>query len=190
MTRGQYHSKHGPGGGCSVYCSHCGGEIPEGSKYCKRCGGSLASSDSAAPQIVYQPKVTGAAWAMSLAAIVITLGGLGIVLSTAYSVTRPWGTNQISDEVATIAVVTIVFGSAAIFGIVAMLIKFLSRMIGGTSAANRGSRKLNAPARGDLVGEIAPFQLRRPSIPIGSVTEHTTRTFNHPAYREPGAEDR
>ncbi|HMG34424.1 MAG TPA: zinc ribbon domain-containing protein [Blastocatellia bacterium] len=173
-----------------MYCSHCGGEIPQASKYCKRCGATIAAVEAPPPQILYQNKYSGAAWAMALATTVITLGGLGIVLSAAYSISRPFGPIPINSQLTAITIITIIFGSSAIFGIVALLISFVSRMMGLQSSETNSRAMQENTAVGKLAGEAVPLQLRQPSFPIGSsVTEHTTRTFNDPRYREEHSSD-
>jgi len=58
-----------------MFCPSCGAETSEGLSYCKRCGAKLgASSDGP------RPKVMGLMWAVLLAVVLITFGGLAVVL--------------------------------------------------------------------------------------------------------------
>lgn len=125
-------------------------------------------------------KTTGAAWALSLASVAITLAGLGIVFSHALDLARPWGgapPSPVGDPTP-IVMVMIIFGSATIFGVVAMLIRVITRLASLAPEPARAA-KMEAPIlNSPNVAQIPP------PINIPSVTEHTTRTFDQRRFSE------
>ena len=159
-----------------MYCPHCSAEHTFGLKYCKRCGGNLNISDPPQPESERASswKLTGAAWAIGLATVAICLGGLGIVFSTAFDLARPLSVGQSPSVDATpIAMAMIIFGSATVFGISALLLRLFTRLI-------RGIQETPRPARFIKPGVTEYPQAQIPAPPIGmtSVTEHTTRNFD------------
>src|SRR5215208_2364567 len=114
-----------------MYCPNCGVESSIGLQYCKGCGRSLFNPGQ---QSEPQPKVVrtnGAAWAVALATIAITLAGLGIVFTSAAELLRPshWGPvpQPTPEGYIPVAIVMIAFGSATIFSIVFLLIKLFTK---------------------------------------------------------------
>ncbi len=59
-----------------MFCPSCGAETSEGLSYCKRCGAKLGGARADEPR----PRVAGLMWAILLAVVLITLGGLAVVL--------------------------------------------------------------------------------------------------------------
>jgi len=62
-----------------MYCPSCGLELSAELSYCNRCGANLKSTltqNGVAPT-----KLVGAAWAISIAITLVTLGGFGMVFS-------------------------------------------------------------------------------------------------------------
>jgi hypothetical protein len=120
---------------------------------------------------------------------VIALGGLAIVVPGTFSWLYPHSSSpQPSDGLIAMGIVALIFGSLSIFGIVAMLIRVLSRFIGQPAV-----KKVEQPDQPKLVSPPAAAS-RTPGLPSlasvrDSVTEHTTRTFDHPAYREPASRE-
>lgn len=64
-----------------MYCPSCGSEQIQGLRYCNRCGANLMS-DNAPP-----PKLGIMVWAVSLATILVGLGGLAMSFIFAMEVT-------------------------------------------------------------------------------------------------------
>src|SRR5262245_55443682 len=114
-----------------MYCAQCGAEAVEGYRFCKRCGGNLGTTElGASQQVTYIVKSNGPAWALALAATAISLIGLAILIPGTFSFVYPNpGSPQPSDGLIGMAIVALIFGSLSIFGIVAMLIRVLSRFI-------------------------------------------------------------
>ena len=167
-----------------MYCPHCSAEHTFGLKYCKRCGGNL--SDPPQPQSGQTSswKLTGAAWAIGLATVAICLGGLGIAFSTAFDMARPLSPGQSTSVEATpIALAMIVFGSATVFGIAALLIRLFTRLITGFQEAPRPAQFIKPG-----VTEYPVAQIPAPPVGMSSVTEHTTRNFDR-VYEEQRARE-
>ena len=173
-----------------MYCPVCGAESTQGLNYCKRCGSNLAAptnpirSSENRPSVRVGP-VAGAAWATALATVAVTLGGLGIVFSYAFGLLRPIypGSTPVSGAAA-IAGLMIMFGSATVFGTVALLIRLFSKVLG----LGQESHDSNHFGKQQNTGEHRPAQLPAPPPGIPSVTEHTTRTFE-PRKQESNALD-
>ena len=153
-----------------MHCQNCGAELTFGLKYCKRCGLSLSEPSSQTGQISSW-RLTGSAWAVGLATVAICLGGLGIVFSHAFELVRPLSPGQsMSAEATPIAMAMILFGSATVFGIAALLIRLFSRLL-------NSPQEIARPAQFIKPGMAEYPAAQIPAPPISSVTEHTTRNF-------------
>lgn len=150
-----------------MFCPHCGAKSPHGLKYCKRCGGNLAESGEPVSR-----SSNGPVWATALASIMITLVGLGIVMSHAFDLARPLYPGEVRMGDGTmVAAMMIVFGTLTILFIVGLLIRFASRLTTGQTAETPrfGKQATNAPPAA---------QIPAPPQAVGSVVEHTTRNFD------------
>ena len=167
-----------------MHCSNCGAESTQGLNYCKRCGSNLAAPTNPIRSGETRPRVrvaSGAPWAMAFATIAVTLGGLGIVFSCAFDLVRPVypGSTAVAGA-ATIAGLMVLFGSATVFGPVALLIRLFSKMLGLTQDSHESQRV----RKQKITGEHRPVQLPSPPTGIPSVTEQTTRNFDPALYRD------
>jgi hypothetical protein len=161
-----------------MYCPSCGAETIEGSKFCKRCGGNMAPLQVQATQPAYLAKPTGAAVALSLAATAIGLGGLGIVWASVFN-TMPFN-GPLSDGAIAIGIIALIFGSATVFGVVAMLIRVMTRLMGVPVVPGKIYREIEDK---NLKSSYSAPRLPGASIPVSSsVTEHTTRNFEPRMY--------
>ena len=160
-----------------MYCPSCGAEST-GLKYCKRCGinltGPVQLTEQSPPRLT-----TAGAWGMALATAAISLIGLGIVFASASALA---GRPNVDEG---IPIVMLVFGSATVFGIVAMLITLISRLMG---LAQKPERK--AELKSPVANEHPAAQIAEPPIGMSSVTEHTTRNFEFPEEKDYGAQSR
>jgi hypothetical protein len=154
-----------------VYCPSCGNAVAEGLKYCNRCGASLGAGEGQAGL----GGLTGTAWAVSLAAALITLGGLAMLFVLGLTLI-----NRGQDLPPSAGIMGLAF--LALIAIVDwMLIRQLSRVID----VYRGAGLPTAPARRPDAGrppaeldERQPARLEAPREPFISVTEQTTRTLD------------
>ena len=166
-----------------MYCPVCGAESTQGLNYCKRCGSNLAAPTNPIKTSESRPRVrvtAGAPWALALATVAVTLGGLGIAFSNALFLVRPIypGSTAVSGA-ATIAGLMVMFGSATVFGTVALLIRLFSKLLGVAEESHDShGRKLQ------ITGEHRPVQIPSPPSGIPSVTEQTTRNFDPALYRD------
>ena len=155
-----------------MYCQTCGAECQPGLNYCNRCGASVGipATTELAPTIDLSGpfRVVGLTIALttiiSLAILFIGLGGLA-------------STGARGVLLAVIGVT----GLLTIAGIDIALVRLLSRLVTSTGGAERQSLSLQKTAPKELrpaqTGPVFPDR-------VGSVTEHTTRTFS-PIYKEP-----
>jgi hypothetical protein len=136
-------------------------------KYCKRCGGNLTESAESR-----SPNITASIWAVALASITITLGGLGIVISSAYELVRPLYPGEVrTGDASMIAGLILLFGTLTVFGVAGLLVRFASRLLGGQPSKEPSIFGKQIPSAPEAV-QIAPPQA------MGSVVEHTTRNFD------------
>jgi hypothetical protein len=176
-----------------MYCSSCGAQATFGLRYCKRCGENLIDTN---PLVETAPppapsRIGGAAWAIALATTAITLGGLGIVFSHVTDIVTPppWAGNipRHPGEFIPVAVPMIVFGTAAIFFIVFMLIRLFIRLMNLPPEPSRSDKRNHHSGnqyRPSQVSTPTPQQIQAPPMAVPSVTEHTTRNFDPVFSRE------
>lgn len=166
-----------------MYCPHCGEGSTFGLKYCKKCGGALNVTNDTAQVTQSSTRLTATAWAIALATVAITLGGIGIVFDFVWHILSgtPWGGAPHGDATL-IAVLMLVCGSVTIFGSAALLIRLFSKLL--LSPEQREQRERKSAKHEDVV--YMPSQSHLPSAP--HVTEHTTRNFEQP-YRQPVARE-
>ena len=166
-----------------MYCPVCGAESTQGLNYCKRCGSNLSAPTNPIRTSEKRPRIhgtAGAAWALALATVAVTLGGLGIVFTNAFNLVRPIfpGSTPVPGA-AMIAGLMVLFGSMTVFGTVALLIKVVLKLLG----LGHDSREADQVRPRSAV-EHRPVQLPGPPSAIPTVTEQTTRNFDPALYRD------
>jgi len=147
-----------------MYCPVCGAESAEGLRFCKQCGSGLTAPLNV--EYVRPIKITGSVWAIAVMAFlsfgalfgsVVALAGMGIrsenILGPIFAV-----------------------GSLAVFGICALMMRFVSRAAGITVPVAK-----QQPAGQTAVRPYNQAQIPPPPGYVPSVTENTTRSFD----REP-----
>jgi hypothetical protein len=145
-----------------MFCPDCGAESTERRNYCKQCGGALAGSANTG--IALPAKSNALAWSIALFTVLLGLGGLVTVFTTAYDLAQREGMD------AGIPIVLMVFGSTSVVAVVALMVNMTLRLAG--TSIGQAARPKAIPRR-----DTNPVQLPAPSPAIDSVTEHTTRTF-------------
>ena len=144
-----------------MYCPVCGADNQQSVKFCKRCGASMNLPATRPRSEIAPGKLTGMFWAIA----VLALGGLAVILGCMVPLIA-LGLDK--DLVAIVAFL----GFATVFGIAALLIRQLSRLINFVEA--NPVQVTNA----STTAEYAPPQITGQPRPISSVTEHTTRNFD------------
>lgn len=153
-----------------MYCPSCGTELASELSYCNRCGANLKpiSSQSGVPP----SRLVGAAWAISMAVALVTLGGFGMIFALVMAlITR--GINLSPSGMFWIS-----FSLLVILAIDWLLVRQLSRVLDMPQL----SADATQPKKPKLSGEPMR-QIDAPREPVSSVTEHTTRAFE-PIHRE------
>lgn len=145
-----------------MFCPSCGAEQNQTLSYCNRCGANLKPTESGVPPV----KLVGAAWAVSLAIALITLGGFGMIFSLVFALINR------GSSLSTGGVGLIVLVSLIILSIDWLLIRQLSRVLNLPRAAHA-----TATASQRALNESSPTLLAAPRQPVSSVTDRTTRTF-------------
>jgi len=153
-----------------MYCPTCGMELASELSYCNRCGANLKplSNQSA----VAPTKLVGAAWAISAAIILVTLGGFGMIFGVVMAlITR--GLNLSGG-----GMTLVVFSLMAVVAIVWLLVRQLSRVLSMPQLPGEA-----VPAQKPSLNEGPVRQITEVREPVSSVTDHTTRIFE-PISRE------
>src|SRR4030095_5196170 len=104
-----------------MYCPSCGLEQTSELSYCNRCGANL--KPGLAQSGVPPKKLVGAAWAISAAITLVTLGGFAMVFAVVMAVSNR-GLN-LSEGGMVLILVTLLI----ILAIVGLLVRQLSRVI-------------------------------------------------------------
>ena len=150
-----------------MYCPSCGSELTSELSYCNRCGANLkplATQSGASPS-----KLVGASWAISLAVVLVTLGGFGMIFSLVMALIRT-GVNLSGG-----GMVLLGFGLLIILAVASLLIRQLSRVIDVAQLTGGATQSKQPPQ--PMLSEKPVQQIAAPREPVASVTEHTTRMF-------------
>jgi hypothetical protein len=158
-----------------MYCPSCGLESTSELSYCNRCGANLKplSNQSGGAH----SKLVGATWAISLAVVLVTLGGFGMMFGLVMAL--------ISNGVSLSGggMVLIVFSLLIILAVASLLIRQLSRVLDVAQLSVEAIQS-KQPHQQPMLSEKPMQQIGAPRESVASVTEHTTRMF------EPILEDR
>jgi|HubBroStandDraft_6_1064221.scaffolds.fasta_scaffold25646_6 hypothetical protein len=151
-----------------MYCQSCGTEATEGIRYCKRCGTSLNSTDERIAVPMQPPKLLLIVFILAL----LTFGCMAVLLAFAGA-----EAHELTERALTFIVI---FGLATIFGVDALLIRFLTTMFGLPTTSlhlDRGRKEFQV-SRAVPPSRVPELEPGHPTMP--SVTEHTTRSFDRP----------
>jgi hypothetical protein len=154
-----------------MFCPSCGAEYAIGLNYCNRCGANLSAPGSQvelAPISITKPTIV-----ISLAVLLLTLLGFTSLIEGATKLAPAF---QHTDPV----IATIVFGMITIMVGDIMLLRLLSRLISAALSRPAPQKHLQP---GNNVNQL-PAPAPGAFVPVGSVTDHTTRTLDA-AYRQP-----
>jgi len=149
----------------AMYCPSCGNEVNSSLSYCNQCGARLGAADT---------KVLPAStFNMTLAGVIgLPFIGLAMIFGVIAALKNGMGFKD--DFIFAITFLTFILFAIAEIGCVIML---LTRSK-GPKALSKKSRRFET---GQL-GRSDPRGLGSPTFeptPVGSVTDHTTRTLDH-----------
>ncbi len=144
-----------------MYCPSCGIEHNVGLKYCKNCGANL----NAPAPITDQNLTFGKMMGMLLPVAVVCIGGIiGFGALTAELA-------RSNFDPRALVFLAGIYG-ATIFGMVALLISLMTRVLGISAPFGQDHRRERHHR-----GEPEHARLSTPPAAVSSVTEHTTRNF-------------
>ncbi len=147
-----------------MYCPICGSQSTQGLNFCKRCGTNLTAPTGPSadkPEVIVKPlKVAGIFWA-------IAAFGMGSIFALMGAVIALAALRADGEAIAA----TALFGSAGIFGIVWLLLRYASQYI-------KMAQNTVEPARPESLDTPPPLQIGSTPRAVSSVTENTTRNFD------------
>ena len=154
-----------------MYCPSCGAELTSELSYCNRCGANLKpqlNQTGGAPA-----KLVGATWAISMAVVLVTLGGFGMMFGLVMALVSS-GVNVSGGGMTLIG-----FALLIILAIASLLVRQLSRVLDIAQL----SGGVATPSKQPGLSERPMQQIGAPPQPVSSVTEHTTQMFE-PIHQE------
>jgi hypothetical protein len=158
-----------------MYCPSCGSEITVELKYCNRCGANLSLPAATVSTMVAAPPIRLAVPSIVLGMTIVT--GLGITFGGVAEFAK------VGMNPAAIAWI-VLFSTATLFGCVAMMIRFWTKMVTLQRETITIPSVASQPARQQFVERPTAQQLPPRLEGVPSVTENTTRTLSA-VYSEP-----
>ena len=156
-----------------MYCPVCGSETILGLKYCKQCGANLSHPKAGAGFSF--DKLTSLFWAVA----VFGIGSLALLIGGAVAISA---LHEGGSDLATVVAI----GFVVVLIISVMMIWQVSRII--SLAHKTEGAGLFGKTDPDKERDTRP-QLAAPPTAAPSVTENTTRNFEHSLNRERGARE-
>lgn len=152
-----------------MYCPVCGVESTQGLNYCTRCGTGLAALQTPIAEGCDKPggkKVDVSVFSLSFAAAVVSILGLGMVLTFVASLARQPNSGDLP-------LLVLVLGLTMVSAVSGLLIRELSRLL----TAFRQVLSAPSPQKPIRAAGILQQITTAPQNPT-SITEHTTRNFD------------
>jgi len=146
-----------------LYCLACGAQFKEQAKYCKQCGAGLSPSTVAARRGAPPAIFNGLLWAISA----VSVGGLAAVFGGVSALLYLGAPSQL-------VMLALTCGLLAVFTVVALLIRQLSRLSGAAQEKD-GPAQLKRPVASEPASEQPTGALPDTAV---SVTEPTTRPLH------------
>ncbi|HKY03254.1 MAG TPA: hypothetical protein VJQ56_00090 [Blastocatellia bacterium] len=163
-----------------MYCPSCGAETGTGLSYCKLCGANL----NQAAAVTHPKPISPAFIALFLATLLFA--GVGLVATLAV-LTEIKNMSVPPERILHAMVLILLVSSFTVIGVVTLMTRLLWHIAGIQPPTARPAPPIQPITR--RPGEHTNPQLSAPPAGVisnqPSVTEHTTRTFEH-RYREPG----
>lgn len=154
-----------------MFCPTCGAEYAQKINFCKRCGANMSSATNTVEVHVPRPRFAAMFWAVALFGIV----GL-IACFLAFTAFVEMGLRGSDLKF------PFVLGLLCVFGIAAMLVRQLAKLINVFQEAVRAPKVETQPLPAYQPPPALPNTT--PPEPISSISEHTTRSFDPAIYLE------
>jgi hypothetical protein len=152
-----------------MYCPSCGTDVTKELNYCNRCGANLSAPLNLVEQPARTVNLTGPTIAIALMVVI----GLGIIFASISDLAK----GGVHPAALTWMVIC---GMGMITGVAALVLRQWSHLAGVVR-----QKEPSVPRKKPVLNEAQPAQLSsKRAEPVGSVTDHTTRTFD-PVYRKP-----
>jgi len=152
-----------------MYCSSCGKSVAAGLSFCNHCGFKLNGKDSE------HGALSESSFNFLIAALLgLPIAGIGLIIGVMSVMKKELG--MANDAIA----IVVMF---CFFLLLTAEIGFMRLLLSRTSKPKKKVEKESRPSEDTTrtLNEAQPFDVVQP---VGSVTDHTTRTLE-PAYREP-----
>jgi hypothetical protein len=163
-----------------MFCPSCGAENAYGLRYCKRCGENLTPPQQASAPLQGSSlrKLAGMFWAVAVFGLVSLMALFGSAIPLTI-----FGADRRT------LMPLFLFGTMSIVMIAGMLIRQLSRLITIIESGDRPPQSERPPQQVRPPVDQNYPQLASPPKSVSSVTENTTRNFDHSVYNEPRARE-
>ena len=150
-----------------MYCPACGIDSVDGLKYCKRCGVNLTATIDGSQSKNPPPAL--------IIAVLVFIGAVFMTgLTMPFLITKELSNRGFSQgDMMTLFIVE----SGVTLAVVAMLVWFLFRLVESNLRTDRPARAVE-PGRIDA----SQPQIADSPMPVASVTENTTRSFERRVY--------
>ena len=151
-----------------MYCPSCGNDVSAGLSFCNQCGARLNPADD--------PRAVSAGSYNLMVAAVVAMPFIGLIVVMMVIAALKNGMNFPNDFIFAISFLTFLLFAIAEIGLIVMLL-----------TRTKGPKRASSKAKSPITDRLA-FDARRglgsPTFePVGSVTDHTTRTLD-PALRK------
>jgi hypothetical protein len=154
-----------------MYCPSCGIEMTQELNYCNRCGANLSQPANLIPQSPARPvRLTGPTIALCIMVVLSLVAIFGGVENLAMKGVTP-------IALAFIAITSLLM----VFGVSALVIQVWLRLL--TASSSNHAEHPAQLKRAQQNAQLPAPQTGPMNVPVASVTDHTTRTFE-PAYKE------
>lgn len=153
-----------------MFCSSCGTQTTEGLNFCKTCGANLNPQQNSIdpPRLVLSFRLVILFLSVAFVGAIIPIGVLGNLYDL-----KSVGVG--ANEITALVIVTAGVGLLTVALLVWLLVKLV-----GLASPEQPKRKRKAQNTAELPQRRDSIRGQLPAVPfaVGSVTEHTTRTFD------------
>lgn len=157
-----------------MYCPHCGTESTPGLNYCNRCGGNLSMLTTHATHESPPVVSTGKVWAIGTTTMLLIVMGLGLIFAALSDQMDKGLPPEVLKLLIVCSIMTILAGVLFLGWLWTRILALPHRSGNATHTPLQRSSPTNdlGPARVNALPDAH-------TVPVSSVTEHTTRTLEH-----------